>query len=132
SAPARSREGFSTGCGRLQPHEHLADIVTREEPNEGLWRVFNASNNCLLPLDFPGTNPHAHIIIELCLPIEMVRDDKTPQGETLPYSQTQIPRSGRRCSFIVVRDHAAQHQPPKTVHMVRRGFVAGPTTVVDV
>jgi hypothetical protein len=32
----------------------------------------------------------------------MVRDDKTPQGETLPYGQTQITRSRRRGGFIVM------------------------------
>ena len=56
--------------------QHLPDILPLEQANERLGCMLDAIHDRLLPLDFAGGNPGAHIGIELRLPGEVVRDDK--------------------------------------------------------
>ena len=80
----------------LESHEHLACILALEQANKGLGGIFDAVDDRLLPLDLVSCDPGAHISIELGLPIEVVGNDKTPEGQPLPHGKTQIRRTGRR------------------------------------
>lgn len=87
----------------LESHEHLARILALEQANKGLGGICDAVDDRLLPLDLVRSDPGAHIGLELGLPIEVVGNDKTREGQPLAHSQTQIPWTGRRCSFIVTK-----------------------------
>ena len=89
--------------GVLELNEHLADVLPLEQANERPGRMLDAINDGLLPLEPASRNPGTHIGIELGLPVEMVRDDKALERQTLAHGEAYIARAGRGRRLIVVK-----------------------------
>ena len=52
-------------CHRMKSDEHLPEVLTRKQTDEGFWSVLDAIDNGFLPSHLSGGDPGGHIGVKL-------------------------------------------------------------------
>src|SRR6266850_3397351 len=100
-----------------EAHDHLADIVAGEEPEEGLGRVLDALDHGLLALDASRLEPAADFGQELRIEAQVVGDDEALHVDTIADHRQEVARARVGRVEVVLRDHAAERDAREGVDL---------------
>ena len=78
-------------------HEHLAEVLSLEEAEEGARGVLQALDDGLLVLETPGLDPGAGLAQELGVAVEVIADDEALHADAIADHLEEVarPRLGR-------------------------------------
>src|SRR5882672_2737445 len=128
-SPSRRRRLRRLG-GEL--HDHLAEIVSREEPEKGPRRVLEALHDGLLALEEAGGEPSSHLREKLRIEIQVVGDDEALHEHAIADhgEEGARPRIGR--IEVVLRDHAAEGNAGTGIHEPQDGIQERTAHVLEI
>src|SRR5713101_890692 len=102
-----TKEGRLLGIGR-QTHDHLAQVVAREEAEESLGSVLDAVHDCLFPLDAARLEPASNLGQKFRIESQVVGNDEALHQRPVADQGEEVARAGVRRVEVVLRDHAAK------------------------
>src|SRR3984893_18518964 len=113
-------------------HDHLAEIVSREEPEKGPRRVLEALHDGLLALEAAGLEPSSHFREELRIETQVVGDDEALHEDAIADHGEEVARTGIGRIEFVLRDHAAEGNAGVRIHEPQDGIEERPAHVLEV
>src|SRR5215467_15176005 len=107
---AESKPGEPARLFRVgrQTDDHLAQVVAREEAEEGLGGVLDAVHHGLFALDASRLEPAANLGQEFRVESQVVGNNEALHQRSVADQGKEVARSGVRRVEVVLGDHAAE------------------------
>src|SRR4029453_6619266 len=113
-------------------HDHLAEVVAREKPEEGLPRAVDPPHHGHLVPDPPCLHRTPDVREESRIAIEVIGDDEALHPHAIAHQVHHVPRTGLGGFQVVLRDHPAEGNAGEGVHEAENRVQHGTAHVLEV